>query len=206
MDDDTELLEEVIVAKVTAKLEVKLQEMQEKMTALFQDFARSFVSKEEIEPKDPALKEEKVVNEAAVLEEELWTTVVNKNRLSGSFKEDSKQLKRKSADFRDQIPSNVILKDHNEIIDNLSFIQQLNYKFNYAKQKSDASITYVQSTTLTDVHQDLKPYVFKTSSVIHVSTRLVKIIMFLLDKNARLGKIMATDFVDSSLWRRIEKV
>ena len=78
----------------------------------------------------------------------------------------------------------------NEVIDNLSFIQQLNYKFNYAKQKSDSSITYVQSTTLTDVHQDLKTYVFKMSSLIHVSTRLVKIIIFLLDKNARLGNIL----------------
>ena len=38
MDDDTELLEEVIVAKVSAKMEVKLQEMQEKLIALFQDF------------------------------------------------------------------------------------------------------------------------------------------------------------------------
>ena len=103
MDDDTELLEEVIVAKVSAKMEVKLQEMQEKLIALFQDFTRSFDRKEEIESKDPALKDAEVVNEDAVLEEERWTTVVKKNRLSGSFKEDSKELKRKSADFKNQI-------------------------------------------------------------------------------------------------------
>lgn len=215
MDEETETLEELIVAKVSAKMEVRLQEMQEKMIALFQDFTRILdrkemkeerLKEEELEFKDPALTNAEVIKEEVVLDEERWTTVVKKNRLSGSFKEDSKELKRQSADFKNQIPSSLKDNEAVTVIDNLSFIQQLNYKFNYAKQKSDNSITYVQSTTLTDVHQDLKPYVFKMSSLIHVSTRLVKIVMFLLDKNARLGKIMATDFVDSSLWRRIEKV
>ena len=70
-----------------------------------------------------------MVKDDEVIEEESWKTVIKKNRLSGSFKEDSKELKRKSAEFRNQIPSS--LEDH-EVIDNLSFIQQLNYKFNYA--------------------------------------------------------------------------
>ena len=61
-------------------------------------------------------------------------------------------------------------KDNDVEIDTLAFIQQLNYKFNYAKQKSDQSITYVQASTLTDVHQDLKPYVFKSSSLLHVAS------------------------------------
>ena len=44
MDEDTEILEEVIVAKVSARMEIKLQEMQDKMIALFQEFTRSFHS------------------------------------------------------------------------------------------------------------------------------------------------------------------
>ena len=44
---------------------------------------------------------------------------------------------------------------------------------------------------------------FKNSGLLHVATRLVKIIVYLLERSSSLGKVQATDFVEYSLLKAV---
>jgi len=137
-------------------------------------------------------------------EEDFWVEVTkkkNQNRLSGSFNIDSKLDRRQSDTFEEQIPK--ATEEDSIVVDELSFIQKLNYKFIFAKQRQDRAITYVQAEALTDTHKDLQPYMFKNSGLLHVATRLVKIIVYLLERSSSLGKVQATDFVEYSLLKAV---
>ena len=83
--------------------------------------------------------------------EDFWVEVTNKKknptRLSGSFNIDSKLDRRQSDTFEEQIPK--ATKEDSIVVDELSFIQKLNYKFIFAKQRQDRAITYVQAEALT---------------------------------------------------------
>lgn len=136
--------------------------------------------------------------------EDFWVEVTKKKnptRLSGSFTIDSKSDRRQSDRFEDQIPT--AKAEDSIVVDELSFIQKLNYKFIFAKQRQDRAITYVQAEALTDTHKDLQPYMFKNSGLLHVATRLVKIIVYLLERSSSLGKVQATDFVEYSLLKAV---